>query len=60
VRPATRSKFNPGGLILNGMLGVALAWVLWVLTTSFIGWAILFLPGTALILIGVAIAVWGV
>jgi hypothetical protein len=57
VRRATRSKFKPGGLILNGMLGVVLAWCLWVLTTSFAGWLTLFLPGAILILIGIAILI---
>lgn len=43
---------SPSSLIVNGMTGVALAYVLWKLTASLIGWAALFLPGAALILAG--------
>lgn len=40
------------GLILNGMLAVALGYVVWKWTGSFLGWAALTGPGGALIIIG--------
>jgi hypothetical protein len=40
------------GYILNGLVALLFALAVWRLTGSFVGWAALFLPGSALVLLG--------
>jgi hypothetical protein len=40
------------GYIVNGLIALALALVLWKLTGSFVSWLALFLPGAALVIWG--------
>lgn len=40
------------GNIVNGMIALALALAIWHITHSFLGWAVLFIPGAALVLRG--------
>ena len=39
--------------ILHGLLGLALSLLVWRLTHSWLGWAVLFAPGAGLVLWGI-------
>jgi hypothetical protein len=47
------------GAIVNGLIALALALILWRLTGSFGGWLALFLPGSVLVLKGWAAVIRG-
>jgi hypothetical protein len=40
------------GLIINGLVAVSLALLVWRLTGSVLGWGVLFIPGSVLVSIG--------
>jgi hypothetical protein len=40
------------GYFVNGLIALALSLVIWRLTHNFLGWAVLFLPGSALVIWG--------
>jgi hypothetical protein len=44
------------GLIVNGLIALALSLAMWEITHSLLGWLVLFLPGSALVLWGCGVA----
>jgi hypothetical protein len=40
------------GYVVNGMIALPLSLAIWHITHSFLGWLVLFLPGSALVLWG--------
>jgi hypothetical protein len=44
-------------LIVNGMMALCLALIMWRLTGSFLGWLALFVPGSALVFAGMLVVV---
>jgi hypothetical protein len=45
------------GFFVNGLIALALSMLIWRLTGNVLGWAVLFGPGTALVIRGIVLLV---